>query len=94
MLLPGSVAGVISQDGGVRFVCQKGGCVTYWERVNRSSSIAGVFTRSCCSVVSKGPGWSSGPFYFFCYLQDFLKWRDPDSNRGHHDFQICPEIYV
>jgi hypothetical protein len=20
-------------------------------------------------------------------LQDFLKWRDPDSNRGHHDFQ-------
>jgi hypothetical protein len=22
-----------------------------------------------------------------CYLQDFLKWRDPDSNRGHHDFQ-------
>jgi hypothetical protein len=20
-------------------------------------------------------------------LQDFFKWRDPDSNRGHHDFQ-------
>jgi hypothetical protein len=30
--LPGSVAVVISQDGGVRFVCQKGGCVTYWEQ--------------------------------------------------------------
>jgi hypothetical protein len=27
--LPGSVAVVISQDGGVRFVCQKGGRVTY-----------------------------------------------------------------
>ena len=24
-------------------------------------------------------------------LQDFLKWRDPDSNRGHHDFQ---SVYV
>jgi hypothetical protein len=26
------VAVVISQDGGVRFVCQKGGRVTYWEQ--------------------------------------------------------------
>ncbi len=30
--LPGSVAVVISQDGGVRFVCQKGGSVTYREQ--------------------------------------------------------------
>ena len=45
-------------------------------------------------VVSKGPGWRSGPFYFFCVLQDFNEWRDSDSNRGHHDFQICPESYV
>ena len=30
--LPGSVAVVISQDGGVRFVCEKGGRVTYWEQ--------------------------------------------------------------
>jgi DNA integrity scanning protein DisA with diadenylate cyclase activity len=30
--LPGSVAVVISQDGGVRFVCRKGGRVTYWEQ--------------------------------------------------------------
>jgi hypothetical protein len=30
--LPGSVAVVISQDGGVRFVCKKGGLVTYWEQ--------------------------------------------------------------
>ena len=30
--LPGSVVVVISQDGGVRWVCQKGGCVTYWEQ--------------------------------------------------------------
>jgi hypothetical protein len=29
--LPGSVAIVVSQDGGVRFVCQKEGRVTYWE---------------------------------------------------------------
>jgi hypothetical protein len=21
------------------------------------------------------------------YLQVFIEWRDPDSNRGHHDFQ-------
>jgi hypothetical protein len=30
--LAGSVAVVISQDGGVRFVCQKGSRVTYWEQ--------------------------------------------------------------
>jgi hypothetical protein len=28
-------------------------------------------------------------FMNFCDLQDFLEWRDPDSNRGHHDFQSC-----
>jgi hypothetical protein len=31
--LPGSVAVGISQDGGVRFVCHKGGRGTYWEQV-------------------------------------------------------------
>ncbi len=30
--LSGSVAVVISQDGGVRFVCEKGGHVTHWEQ--------------------------------------------------------------
>jgi hypothetical protein len=30
--LPGSIAIVISQDGDVRFVCQKKGRVTYWEQ--------------------------------------------------------------
>jgi hypothetical protein len=30
--LPGTVAIVISQDGGVRFVCKLGGRVTYWEQ--------------------------------------------------------------
>ena len=30
--LQGSLAIVISQDGGVRFVCEKGGRVTYWEQ--------------------------------------------------------------
>jgi hypothetical protein len=30
--LPRSVAVVISQDGGVRFVCQRGGRVTYWDQ--------------------------------------------------------------
>jgi hypothetical protein len=30
--LPGAVVVVISQDGGVRFVSQKGGRVTYWEQ--------------------------------------------------------------
>jgi hypothetical protein len=30
--LPGSVAVVISQDRGVRFVCHSGGRVTYWEQ--------------------------------------------------------------
>ena len=30
--LPHSVAVVISQDGGVRWVCQRGGRITYWEQ--------------------------------------------------------------
>jgi hypothetical protein len=30
--LPGAVAVVVSQDGGVRWVCRKGGRVTYWEQ--------------------------------------------------------------
>jgi DNA integrity scanning protein DisA with diadenylate cyclase activity len=30
--LPGAVVIVISQDGGVRFVAQKNGRVTYWEQ--------------------------------------------------------------
>ena len=30
--LPGAVAVVVSQDGGVRWVCQKEGRVTYWEQ--------------------------------------------------------------
>lgn len=30
--LPGAVAIVVSQDGGVRFICQKGERVTYWEQ--------------------------------------------------------------
>jgi hypothetical protein len=30
--LPGSVAVVISQDGGVRWVCHKGSRITYWEQ--------------------------------------------------------------
>ena len=30
--LPGSVAVVVSQDGGVRWVCRRGGRVTYWEQ--------------------------------------------------------------
>jgi hypothetical protein len=23
-----------------------------------------------------------------------FEWRDPDSNRGHHDFQVCREAAV
>src|SRR5215204_4491899 len=31
--------------------------------------------------------------FLFRYLQDFYKWRDPDSNRGHHDFQSYAEAH-
>ena len=30
--LPGAVAVVVSQDGGVRFVCEREGTVVYWEQ--------------------------------------------------------------
>jgi len=49
-------------------------------------------TAGCGAIVvrKRSLGFSSRAFY----LQNahFSKWRDPDSNRGHHDFQICPEI--
>jgi len=28
---------------------------------------------------------------FFRVLQEISEWRDPDSNRGHHDFQTYSE---
>ena len=31
------------------------------------------------------------------YLQVFIEWRDPDSNRGHHDFQwrdLCSQMFL
>jgi hypothetical protein len=39
---------------------------------------------------------SAGARSLFGYLQLFHKWRDPDSNRGHHDFQsvyVCAALY-
>jgi hypothetical protein len=30
---------------------------------------------------------------FFLQTARKLKWRDPDSNRGHHDFQARPAVY-
>jgi hypothetical protein len=33
-------------------------------------------------VVSKGPVGVRGPFYFFCILRVFLKWRDPEIRTG------------
>src|SRR5215204_301416 len=36
---------------------------------------------------------SAGARSLFGYLQLFHKWRDPDSNRGHHDFQSFSEAH-
>ena len=38
-------------------------------------------------VAVEGLRPQAGAFGFSCDLQDFSEWRDPDSNRGHHDFQ-------
>ena len=40
-------------------------------------------------VAVKGSGFVTGAFHFSALLQSFIEWRDPDSNRGHHDFQLC-----
>ncbi len=56
-----------------------------WERAALDSA----------SVPAPGGGEKTGPNptdsgpFFSRYLQDFKEWRDPDSNRGHHDFQSC-----
>jgi hypothetical protein len=41
----------------------------------------------------RGPRSSSGLYFtILIFLQMAIKeeWRDPDSNRGHHDFRACP----
>ena len=38
----------------------------------------------CCPTVATRPRRR----YRASILQYFLKWQDPDSNRGHHDFQF------
>ena len=47
----------------------------------------------CCHEAPEAsPG--SQPFLVFC--RKFKEWRDPDSNRGHHDFQsvyVCAALY-
>jgi hypothetical protein len=43
--------------------------------------------------LTKGSGDTAKTPLFFRHLQDFLKWRDPDSNRGHHDFQSYAEAF-
>ena len=35
------------------------------------------------------PEWLDGTSTFFLQNARKRKWRDPDSNRGHHDFQSC-----
>src|SRR5215212_9003159 len=42
-----------------------------------------------CHIAAKGHGIHSKAFAFSSYLQRFIEWRDPDSNRGHHDFPLC-----
>jgi hypothetical protein len=59
-------------------------------RCSRGAS-SGLF---CWRAVDTGLRQHDRGQLFYCVLQDFLKWRDPESNRGHHDFQTCPEIYV
>ena len=43
-------------------------------------------------LLTRGPDSGAGA-YFPC-LQDFLEWRDPDSNRGHHDFHPRTRVRV
>jgi len=44
-------------------------------------------------LLIRGSGSAAEVFSFFCYLQGFFEWRDPDSNRGHHDFQSYSEAF-
>jgi hypothetical protein len=49
----------------------------------------------CCQ---EAPEASPGPPSFLVFCRKFKEWRDPDSNRGHHDFQseadvrVCPSM--
>jgi hypothetical protein len=44
--------------------------------------------RPVCPTVATRPRKCRRGLSFLAVLQDFKKWRDPDSNRGHHDFQL------
>jgi hypothetical protein len=41
----------------------------------------------------RSPQPSEATGVIFCNLQDLKEWRDPESNRGHHDFQSCAEAF-
>jgi hypothetical protein len=48
-------------------------------------------TSSPSGLVSKSPGSPPGLFLttmFYLQINVLSEWRDPDSNRGHHDFQL------
>jgi hypothetical protein len=43
--------------------------------------------RSCARIPTRA--WASGRGRNRLVCRMFREWRDPDSNRGHHDFQSC-----
>ena len=51
------------------------------------------FPKTGCSTVAvKGPRLVPGALlylYIFLQIARKQKWRDPDSNQGHHDFEVC-----
>ena len=46
-----------------------------------------IFTELLLPHCCQTPRSDIRGFRFSIYLQEINEWRDPDSNRGHHDFQ-------
>ncbi len=62
------------------------------EKLHRRGLLLEWFTVAW-NVVEAVVAIGVGLVYFSAYLQGFKEWRDPDSNRGHHDFQSFAEAF-
>jgi hypothetical protein len=54
--------------------------MSFWAR-------RGLFLSRLLTRLRKGASVAPPNLYIFRCLQHFRKWRDADSNRGHHDSQ-------
>src|SRR5215213_3094430 len=60
-----------------------------WDRSMHRACVIEKSGAHDCPTVATRPRKRRRGLSLFWVLQVISEWRDPDSNRGHHDFQSC-----